>query len=156
MKIIYCFRVYYFLYQPEEKIRVYFFVNKAIVLNSWEYKYLSLNTSLFLIKTSAGPIAITNIYNPRQKGQPTLSCWEEVIQATENNSAHQILLGDLNLHHPQWGGPYVHAEAPAEELLKITAAGGLRVATPTGAIIWQRMPSSQSTIDLTFINKGLY
>ena len=76
--------------------------------------------------------------------------------ATENNLAHQILLGDLNLHHPQWGGPYVYAEAPAEELLEITAVGGLQVATPMGAIIWQRMPSSQLTIDLTFISEGLY
>ena len=30
------------------------------------------------------------------------------------------------------------------------------MATPTGAITWQRMPSSQSTIDLTFISEGLY
>jgi exonuclease III len=155
-KTTYCPRAYHLLYQPEEKTRVCFFVNKAMALDSWEHKHLSLDASLLLIKTSAGPIAITNIYNPRQKGQPTLSCREEVIQATENNSAHQILLGDLNLHHPQWGGPYVHAEAPAEELLEITAAGGLRVATPTGAITWQRMPSSQSTIDLTFISEGLY
>jgi hypothetical protein len=44
-------------------MRVYFFVNKAIVLNSWEYKYLSLNTSLFFIKISAGLIVIINIYN---------------------------------------------------------------------------------------------
>ena len=65
MKTIYCLRVYYLLYQPEEKTRVYFFINKAIVLNSWEYKYFSLNTSLLLIKTSAGLIVIINIYNPR-------------------------------------------------------------------------------------------
>ena len=63
MKIIYCPRVYYLLYQPEEKIRVCFFINKAIVLDSWEYKYLFLNIFLFLIKVSTGLIVIINIYN---------------------------------------------------------------------------------------------
>ena len=63
MKTIYCLRVYHLLYQLEEKMRVYFFVNKAIVLDSWEYKYLSLDISLLLIKTSAGLIVIINIYN---------------------------------------------------------------------------------------------
>ena len=63
MKTIYCLRVYYLLYQLEEKIRVYFFVNKAMVLDSWEYKYLFLNISLLLIKISAGLIIIINIYN---------------------------------------------------------------------------------------------
>jgi hypothetical protein len=127
-----------------------------MALDSWEYKHLSPDASLLQIQTSASLIAITNVYNPRQRGQPTLSCQEELRQAAENNSAHQIFLGDLNLHHPQWGGPHVHAEAPAEELLEMTAAGGLCVATPPGAITWQRGPSSQSTIDLTFISKDLY
>ena len=63
MKIIYCPKVYYLLYQPEEKMRVYFFINKAIVLDSWEYKYLSLDISLLLIKISVGLIVIINIYN---------------------------------------------------------------------------------------------
>ena len=63
MKIIYCPRVYYLLYQPEEKMRVYFFVNKAMVLDSWEYKFFFLNISLLLIKISAGLITIINIYN---------------------------------------------------------------------------------------------
>ena len=65
MKIIYCPRAYHLLYQLEEKIRIYFFVNKAITLDSWEYKYFSLNISLLLIKTSTGLIIIINIYNPR-------------------------------------------------------------------------------------------
>ena len=65
MKTIYCPRAYYLLYQPEEKTRVCFFINKAIALDSWEYKYLSLNISLLLIKISAGLIVIINIYNLR-------------------------------------------------------------------------------------------
>ena len=65
MKIIYCPRAYYLLYQPEEKIRVCFFINKAIILDNWEYKYLFLDISLLLIKISAGPIVIINIYNLR-------------------------------------------------------------------------------------------
>ena len=63
MKRIYYPRAYYLLYQPEEKIRVCFFINKAIVLDSWKYKYFSLNISLFLIKISTGLIVIINIYN---------------------------------------------------------------------------------------------
>ena len=133
-----------------------FFVSKAMALESWEHKHLSPDASLLLIQTSAGPIAITNVYNPRQGGQGTLSCQEELRQAAKDDLAHQIFLGDLNLHHPQWGGPHVHAEAPAEELLEITAAGGLWVATPPGAVTWQRGPASQSTIDLTFISEGLH
>ena len=53
---------------------MHMYSGKAMALNSWEYKYLSLDASLLLIKTSAGLIVITNIYNPRQKGQPILSC----------------------------------------------------------------------------------
>ena len=64
MKIIYCLKVYYLLYQLKEKMRVCFFINKAMVLDSWEYKYLSLDVFLLFIKISAGLIIIINIYNP--------------------------------------------------------------------------------------------
>ena len=65
MKTTYYPRAYHLLYQPEEKTRICFFINKAMALDSWEHKYLSLDISLLLIKTSVGPIAIINIYNLR-------------------------------------------------------------------------------------------
>jgi hypothetical protein len=64
-KTTYCPKAYYLLYQPKEETRVCFFVSKAMALDSWEHKNLSPDASMLLIQTSTGPIAITNVYNPR-------------------------------------------------------------------------------------------
>jgi len=61
----------------------------------------------------------------------------------------------MNLHHPQWGGIHVAAKRQAECLLRAIDIWGLKLATPPGAIIWQQ-GIARSTINLIFIDKGLY
>jgi hypothetical protein len=60
-----------------------------------------------------------------------------------------LLLGDFNLHHPHWGGPYCKLEPAAEPLIELLEQKGLGLLTPLGAVTWER-GRSQSTIDLTF------
>ena len=53
------------VYSNSRSTTMHMYSGKAMALDSWEHKYLSLNASLLLIKTSAGLIVIINIYNPR-------------------------------------------------------------------------------------------
>ena len=50
---------------------------------------------------------------------------------------------------------HVAAERQAECLLRAIDTWGLKLATPPGAITWQQ-GTARSTIDLTFIDEGLY
>jgi len=50
---------------------------------------------------------------------------------------------------------YVAPDCQAECLLKAIDNGGLKLATPLGAIIWQR-GTAKSTIDLIIIDESLY
>jgi hypothetical protein len=41
-----------------------------------------------------------------------------ILETTQELEDH-IVVGDMNLHHPIWGRPYVELENAAEELLDI-------------------------------------
>jgi len=61
----------------------------------------------------------------------------------------------MNLHHPRWRGIHVAADRQAECLLRAIDNGGLKLATPPGAITWQ-WGTAKSTIDLTIMDENLY
>ena len=95
------------------------------------------------------------MYNPSVVGVPQTENIVSAISLLETENAETILLGDMNLHHPQWGGIHVAPDRQAECLLKAIDNGGLKLATPPGAITWQR-GTAKSTIDLTFMDENLY
>ena len=95
------------------------------------------------------------MYNPSVAGVPQTENIISAISLLETENAESILLGDMNIHHPQWGGIHVAAKRQAEYLLRAVDNGSLTLATPPGAIIWQQ-GTAKSTINLTFMDKSLY
>ena len=44
-----------------------------------------------------------------------------------------ILLGDFNLHHPNWGGDHIAGTEKAEKLVEIVNLFGMTLLLPRGA-----------------------
>jgi hypothetical protein len=75
------------------------------------------------------------------------------IRASLNthNDDELILLGDFNLHHPQWGGSDVQTiEAEAGDLIAIIEEYALCATLALGVITY-RERKSQSSIDICFL-----
>lgn len=64
------------------------------------------------------------------------------------------MLGDMNAHHPAWGGVGTKTDREAEELLEITNEWSLEMTTEEGKPTWTRNDQS-SVIDLTFVSSSL-
>lgn len=79
----------------------------------------------------------------------TLEILEEELRG-EKPENHILLLGDFNLHHPQWSG--IRQQRPSHQsyrLLNITETSRLWQLTPRG-MKTHRWYSNDTTIDLTF------
>jgi hypothetical protein len=75
------------------------------------------------------------VYNLRAKEVPQTENIILVISLLETKGTESILLGDMNLHHLQWGGIYVAPKWQVKCLLKAINIWGLKLATPLGVII---------------------
>ena len=132
-----------------------FIISKAISLSLWLQQAVNPDIAVIIIQIYRGPVQIINVYNPRVEGVPQTENIILVISLLETEGIESILLKDINLHHPQWGGIHIAAKQQVECLLRAINTWGLKLATPLGAIIWQR-GTARSTINLIFIDEGLY
>jgi hypothetical protein len=70
-----------------------------------------------------------------------------------------IFLGDFNLHHPLWAGPfYPHQYILADNLLEQMRNAGAQLTLPQSTItrdIQKDNSTEQTTIDLIFVTKVL-
>lgn len=99
-------------------------------------------------------INIHNIYNePTTNLALALTDFTTLLQnsATEEH----IIVGDLNIHHPSWGGTEVTADTRAESLLQIMDTYNLQQNVPTGTITYEGFDGSCSSIDLSFTTPNL-
>jgi hypothetical protein len=144
---------FHLLYQPEEATRVCFLVSKRLSLRRWRHRVVSHDAGLLVLDTEAGEIAILNIYNPGGQGSARgpPSCLADIRAGLDvlEEGAQLLLLGDFNLHHPHWGGPFCELDTAAEPLIELLEQEGLGLLTPPGEVTWER-GRHQSTIDLTF------
>ena len=99
---------------------------------------------------------IHNVYNPSPAAVTTdnpsrLNQARGLIQAP----GEHILVGDFNLHHPNWNNPgrfTYHSEA--DELIEATTSAGMELLLPEGAVTWCSR-GHESAIDLVFATLGL-
>ena len=66
----------------------------------------------------------------------------------EDPEGQHLVVGDLNLHHPTWGGLNVKKDREAEQLLTIMDEQQLSLLLAQESITW-RVNELQSTIDLS-------
>jgi exonuclease III len=103
-------------------------------------------------------LTIHNIYN--QAGTGTLQrLRDQLTTATTISMANgipddHIIVGDINIHHPIWGGPHAATEEEAEDFIQDMDEAGMELLTEPGTVTWQR-EEQESTIDLTLISRSL-
>ena len=101
---------------------------------------------------------IHNVYNPSPRNYDSTtspSTIPEIAPALERPGEH-ILLGDFNLHHPEWNnqGRYTY-HAAADQLLEATLRKEMSLALPENSVTWKAR-RSESAIDLAFLTPAAY
>ena len=146
--------------EEERRPRVAFFINKDLDSSKWQASYCSRDLVQVTLKTPSGRIQVINIYcKPKEHHAARLSTTSllQQIQEVADKEADIALIGDMNMHHPNWGGQTVeHAHNAAWDLIAISEELGLELATPDGLVTRQRANNRDSTLDLTFLSPGLY
>ncbi len=167
---------FHLLHPGVENSRVCFLVNKSINPSSWsgdfpspDYSYLRLRSPV----DGARDIMIHNIYRPIGSGTfisnfsqdsnfpdffsatpDTTDVFSLLHNALLDTSADHILLGDLNLHHPLWGGERATTDALAESFISFFNAHLLNLLLPPGNITWSQN-CSETTIHLALATPPL-
>lgn len=142
------------------RARVCLYVNRGTHPKSWQHRVISRDYHLVRLQYWRGgiggearAITIHNIYN-EPGGKEALPLLHRTLRELREDQEDHIVLGDMNLHHPLWGGAHVAAEAAADQLISIMDDFNLELLTPQGLVTWQRA-KSETTIDLTFASRSL-
>ncbi|KAJ5144459.1 hypothetical protein N7526_001967 [Penicillium atrosanguineum] len=134
---------------------VCFFVSRKIDSSTWSCQLISQDYQLLkLRKAHRGKdwtdLFVHNVYN--RPGSNTLAQLRSEL--ARRPLAEHVVLGDMNAHHPAWGGLGTKTDKEAEELLEITNEQNLELITEEGKATWSRNDQS-SVIDITFISSSL-
>ena len=132
-----------------------FIVSKEIGLALQLWQLVNLNIIVITIQIYRGLVQIINIYNLSITKIPQTENIISIISLLKTKNTKTILLRDINLYYLWQEGIYIAPNCQAECLLKAIDNGGLKLATPLGAII-QQQGTAKSTINLIFIDKNLY
>ncbi|PCG88662.1 Endonuclease/exonuclease/phosphatase [Penicillium occitanis (nom. inval.)] len=80
---------------------------------------------------------IHNIYN-----EPKLPTFDllnrELLRIGRSWTIGHLILGDMNVHHPAWGGPGTKIDSEGTYLLEIMDRHKLELTTEEGIITWER------------------
>ena len=156
---------FHLVHQGKEGTRVCIYVNKRIDIDSWDEVFSGNDCCSIKIKLKKTEdteekieVWVHNVYNPsptsyKTKDSPsTIPVISEVLQ----RPGEHILVGDFNLHHPQWNnkGRYSY-HAAADMLLETTEGHAMVPALPEGSVTWKAR-GSKSAIDLVFLAPGAH
>ena len=107
-------------------------------------------------KKVIGKIKIHNIYNP----SPALITSENpsslpLVQQEIQEPGEHLLLGDFNLHHPNWNNPNRYSyHKEADTLVELTEDRGMELISPHNKPTWNAR-GHESVIDLVFATLGV-
>ena len=145
----------------EGTARVCFFISKRIDKARWRFKERTRDICTIIIdptgdQQSQGRVIIHNVYNPPKTSSNRQSVLPQTREALRHYQAEeQVVLGDLNLHHPLWGGLNRETTDPeSEDLIDIIGDFALHNTLPPGTITYEE-GQSQTTIDLCLVTTGL-
>ena len=130
--------------------RVCLYVSKTLPPETWTTTTTSPDIMSIHLKINQTQLHIHNCYNPPSStSQQECANLNQLPQQLDQGGEH-ILLGDFNLHHPQWGGNGTFTQhRAADQLLNMLRSYQLHQLTPPGTITWENRRSHQ-TLDLTF------
>ncbi|KAF1990772.1 DNase I-like protein [Aulographum hederae CBS 113979] len=137
-------------------MRVVFMIHDKVPLTAWKHVSATDYTELLQVSLNGTDLQIINIYSPPgPPSAPTIDKWEELEQVLrQTKPGNLLLIGDLNCHHPAWGGRRIDPEPRADHLIKRLERFQLTLLNQPGTATWGR-GGRDSTIDLGFATPGL-
>ncbi len=143
---------FHLAYLDNALTRVCFYIPKRIAQAEWYVTnhspdFYTLHLQIYPDRT----IQIHNIYNPLPTNSHPRGCIPhlEKTLATQKDGEH-VVVGDLNLHHPAWGGIHIPVtDCNSENLLSVVEEFGLQLLLKKDTITYKEA-GHQSTIDLVF------
>ncbi|RAO68551.1 uncharacterized protein BHQ10_004563 [Talaromyces amestolkiae] len=140
------------------RARMALYINKKIDPAMWTHTTVSPDYQILhlqhLHNETLHNLYIHNIYNNTRLSTFDL-LHQELTQIRHSLTTEHLVLGDMNIHHPAWGGPGTRTDSKGTELLKIADYHDLELATEEGTVTWER-GQSKSTINLTFLSMSLF
>jgi exonuclease III len=149
---------YYTVIAKQGTPRTCIYVSKEIANADWQQvtqEGTGGDITSIEVTTSQGQIQIHSLYNPPPVSRSSiqLGTMEKVPGLTE--TGQHILVGDFNLHHPQWGSDFTPPHHfLSGRLLGMTEQADMDLITPKGMETWAARNSS-STLDLCFATTSL-
>jgi len=148
---------FHLLYFNSKNTRTCFFINRRIDPSAWNIRYINDDICILQLYTpDRRSLRIYNIYNELKAERITRTLEilrEELSREDPNNNI--LLLGDFNLHHPQWSQRRIRGiSREARSLINITETSHLWQITPRG-MKTHRGTGSDTTIDLAFTTQVL-
>lgn len=153
----------------EERPRVCFYIHRGIDIRKVRVQQYKSRDMLSVLLETETPVAIHNIYNPHTDGSPSNMEYNRipgnsVIPMLDRalrtyNIREQIVIGDFNLHHPDWAGQGAR-ESHANQttcLKEVFSKGGMKQCLPVGMITRRsdQQGVTDSTIDLVWATEGV-
>jgi hypothetical protein len=117
------------------------FVNKQVNPAMWTHIVVSLDYQILHLRHTRGEqshdLYLHNLYNePRL---PTFNLLDrELARLGRSPTIEHLILGDMNVHHPAWGGPGTNIDTEATELLEIVDRHEIELATEEGLVMRER------------------
>jgi hypothetical protein len=162
---------FHLFYPPSAEASVCFFVNKSLNPSSYSAGFLTPKYSYLRIRGSVEgvrDVTIHDVYRTQNlpltssENQPpdeplpldTHEIFSFVSAAISDASADHVLLGDFNIHHPNWGGPRVTPHRASQLLLSLQVLHNLSLLLPPESITFKRH-GGESMIDLVFSSSDL-
>jgi hypothetical protein len=142
------------------RARVALYINKKIDPAMWTHTTVSPDYQILHLRHLRGDtphnLYIHNIYNDTKSPISTFDLLHrELTRLGRSQTIEHLVIGDMNVHHPAWGGPGTKIDNEGTELLEIADRHELELATEEGIVTWER-GQSKSTIDLTFLSARLF
>jgi hypothetical protein len=155
---------FHLLYRLKDDIKICFYVNDQINIESWKVEYFTIDLSVFKmivkeVEEDTKMIRIHNVYNSSlisytsKDSSFTLSKIIRFIVETLDD--HHILLKDFNFHHFFWSDSFRSTQHVAmNDLLDIMQNRNLTLTLSRDSITWKAR-NSISIINLTFMTTHL-
>jgi hypothetical protein len=155
---------FHLLYRSRDDIRICFYVNDQIDIESWKIEYFTIDLSVLKmivkeIEEDTKMIRIHNVYNSSlisytsKDSSFTLSkIMRFIVEALDD---HHILLKNFNLHYFFWNDSFRSTQHVAtDDLLDIMQNRNLTLILSRNSITWKAR-NSISIINLTFMTTHL-
>jgi endonuclease/exonuclease/phosphatase family metal-dependent hydrolase len=87
------------------------------------------------LETELRTLYLHNIYNRPRSG--TIQRLRQELQALrQDHHVEHVVVGDMNAHHPAWGGPGTRIDSDAETILKMVDEYNIVINTKEGMVTW--------------------